>query len=338
MPTPAQIDEQIQLEREQIRQGLKELRRNTRKLEEKEYASAAVYGVASVQTLIPLVIKQITDTVLRIKKGKTGYYLKEIWQYLSDIEPEATAAITSKVIMDKVFSPKKASSQLQNVADAIGTAIENECLMRHYERNVPGLLHTLKENYWHRSIGTHQKVKVITTLMNRADVPHWQAWGRANRIRLGTWLLDCVCNASGWFDKEMRQNGRKRETYIVPTKVFIDQKDQIMGTAELFSPCAWPMLIEPNDWTNDRAGGYLLNEVMRGHDMVRRGPPCIQGETPIAFLNQIQKVAYTLNPFTVKVAETLMERQIEVGKFVPCLLYTSPSPRDMRRSRMPSSA
>ena len=85
----------------------------------------------------------------------------------------------------------------------------------------------------------------------------------------------------------------------------MDQKEQIMGTAELFSPCAWPMLIEPNDWTNERAGGYILNEVMRGHDMVRRGKGCIQEETPIAFLNQIQKVAYTLNPFTVKVAETL---------------------------------
>ena len=27
-----------------------------------------------------------------------------------------------------------------------------------------------------------------------------------------------------------------------------------------------------------------------------------------------------------------------IGKFDACLLYTSPSPRDMRRSRMPSSA
>ncbi|WP_460379499.1 hypothetical protein [Staphylococcus aureus] len=26
------------------------------------------------------------------------------------------------------------------------------------------------------------------------------------------------------------------------------------------------------------------------------------------------------------------------GKLLDCLLYTSPSPRDMRRSRMPSSA
>ena len=334
MATPAQIDEQIQLEREQIRQGLKELRRNTRKLEEKEYASAAVYGVASVQTLIPLVTDRIVDTTNRIHEGRTGVAFKEIRQYLADIEPEAAAAITAKVTMDKVFSPKKASAQVQNVADAIGTAIENECLMRHYESNVPGLLHTLKENYWHRSIGTHQKVKVITTLMNKADVPHWHAWGRANRIKLGGWLLDCVCDASGWFDKDTRQKGRKRETYIVPTKVFEDQKEQIMGTAELFSPCAWPMLVEPNDWTNERAGGYLLNEVMLGHDMVRRGPSCIQGETPIAFLNQIQKVAYTLNPFTVSVAKTLLEKQIEVGKFVPIVeLPLPPKPVDIAENK-----
>ena len=334
MATPAQIDEQIQLEREQIRQGLKELRRNTRKLEEKEYASAAVYGVASVQTLIPLVVDRIVDTANRIHEGRTGVAFKEIRQYLADVEPEAAAAIAAKVTMDKVFSPKRGSSQAQNVADAIGMAVENECMMRHYERHVPGLLHTLKENYWHRSIGTHQKVVVIRTLMNKADVPHWQAWGRTNRIKLGGWLLDCVSDASGWFETELRQEGRKTNTYLIPTKVFMDQKEQIMGTAELFSPCAWPMLVEPNDWTNERAGGYLLNEVMRGHDMVRRGPCRIQGETPITFLNQIQKVAYTLNPFTVSVAETLLEKQIEVGKFVPIVeLPLPPKPVDIAENK-----
>ena len=330
MPTPAQIDEQIQLEREQIRQGLKELRRNTKQLEEKEYASAAVYGVASVQTLIPLVVQQIEETAKRIHEGYTGQYFREIRQYLADIEPEAAAAIASKLTIDKVFSPKESSSKLQNVADAIGQAVENECMMRYYERNVPGLLHTIKENYWHRSIGTHQKVKVVRTLMNRYDVDHWKCWGIANRVRLGTWLLDCICQASGWFTKEKRWEGKKTHHYIVPTEVFNEQKEQIMGTAELFSPCAWPMLIEPNDWDNDGHGGYLLNEVMRGHDMVRRGSHLIQGETPIAFLNQIQKVAYTLNPFTVKVAETLMEKRIEVGKFVPITeLPQPPKPYDI---------
>ncbi len=79
-----------------------------------------------------------------------------------------------------------------------------------------------------------------------------------------------------------------------------------MQQCELFSPLTWPMLIPPNDWSHTDPGGYLLNEVMRGHDMVRRGnPSCIQGETPIKFLNKIQKVAYRINPFIVEVAEEL---------------------------------
>jgi|TARA_B100001540_G_scaffold227087_1_gene201257 DNA-directed RNA polymerase len=336
LATKAEIHEQVELEREQIRQGLKQLHDNQRKLEDKEYASASVYGVASIEQLLPLVVGRIQETALeRIKKGKNGRSFVEIQKYLSDIEPEAAAAIACKVTFDKVFSNKPKANQVQSVTEAIGQAVENECMMRHYERKVPGLLHTLKENYFHRSIGTHQKVKVITTLMNRYDVPHWECWGRANRIKLGSWLIDCIIEASGWFTREMRQEGRKRHNYIIPSTHFLSIKEEVMATAELFSPLAWPMLIEPNDWTNERQGGYLLNEVMRGYDMVRRADPrCIQGETPINFLNKIQKVGYTLNPFIVGVAETLLERGIQVGKFIPIVeLPLPPKPYDIAENK-----
>ena len=104
-----------------------------------------------------------------------------------------------------------------------------------------------------------------------------------------------------------------------------------MATAELFSPIAWPMLIEPNDWTNEIQGGYITNEVMKGYDMVRRGNPSrIRGETPINFLNKIQKVAYTLNPFVVGVAETLMAKGRAVGKFIPVVeIPLPPKPVDI---------
>ena len=331
MPTPAEIHQQVELEREQIRQGLKQLTDNTTKLEEKEYASASVYGVASIEQLLPLVAARIQATNNRIKEGKTGAYFKEIQHYLTDIEPEAAAAIACKVTFDKVFSPKPKSALVQNVTDSIGQAIENECMMRYYERTVPGLLHTIKENYFHRSIGTHQKVKVVTTLMHRYDVEHWQCWGIANRVKLGGWLLDCICESSHWFMREMRRQGRKTHNYVVATPEFMSIKDEVVANAELFSPLAWPMLIEPNDWTNERPGGYLLNEVMRGHDMVRRSDPClIQGEKPVAFLNKIQKVAYTLNPFIVDVAETLQQRGIEVGKFIPVVeIPLPPKPVDI---------
>ena len=331
MPTPFEIDQQIALEREQIRQGLDHLRSNTRNLEEKSYASSSVYGVASIRDLIPHVVGRIDATRLRIKQGSAGVNFKDIHEHLKDLEPEAAAAIACKITFDKVFSTRPKANTVSGVTDAIGKAIENECMMRYYETNVPGLLHSLKENYWHKSIGTHQKVVVIRTLMNRCDVEHWQTWGRANRIRLGGWLLDCICQSSNWFMTEMRQEGKKRQNYVVPTPEFIAIKDQVMAQAELFSPIAWPMLIEPNDWTNDIQGGYILNEVMKGYDMVRRGnPSCIQGETPISFLNKIQKVAYTLNPFVVGVAETLMAKGRAVGKFIPVVeIPLPPKPVDI---------
>ena len=331
MPTKFEIDEQIALEREQIRQGLQQLRSNTSNLEEKSYASSSVYGVASISELLPHVVGRIKSTRLRITNGRAGENFKEIHEYLKTLEPEAAAAIACKVTFDKVFSTKPKANIVSSVTDAIGQAIENECMMRYYESNVPGLLHSLKENYWHKSIGTHQKVVVIRTLMNRCDVDHWKTWGRANRIRLGGWLLDCICLSSNWFMTEMQREGRKTRNVIVPTPEFIAIKDRVMATAELFSPIAWPMLIEPNDWSNETQGGYILNEVMKGYDMVRRGNPTrIQGETPINFLNKIQKVAYTLNPFVVDVAETLMAKGRQVGKFIPVVdIPLPPKPVDI---------
>ena len=325
MPTPAQIEEQVQLERDQIRQGLKRLRDNTRRLEETNYSSASIYGIASIDSLLPLVVKMIEDTSHDRLKRSTGYEFKTIKNYVSRLEPLASGSITCKITFDKVFGYRDGSNLIANVTDSIGKAVEDECQLRHYEEHAPGLLNTLKKNYWHKSCGTNQKIVIITTLMNRYNVKRWDAWGRANRIKLGGWLLDCLLKASGWFEKEMRQEGKKRVNYVVPTPEFLEIKDQVMANAELFSPLTWPMLIPPNDWTNFTPGGYLLNEVMRGHDLVRHGHHGrIQGETPLAFLNQIQKVAYTLNPFIMDVAETLQTRGISVGKFLPIVDHPLP--------------
>ena len=325
MPTPAQIDEQIQLERDAIAQGLKKLHKNTRDLEAKEYASASVYGVASIDTLLPLVVARIEATNTRLTKGEAGKAYAEIRKYLSDVEPLAAAAIAVKITFDKVFSFKENSNQATKVCESIGLAVEQECQMRHYEKHAPGLLHKLKENYWHKSSGTQQKLVDIRTLMNRYGVKQWKTWGSQDRARLGGWLLDCIMKSSNWFDKDKQRVGRKTINYIVPTPEFLEIKDQIMRNAELFSPLAWPMLIEPNDWDLDRKGGYLLNEVMCGHDMVRRGMGGpIQGEKPLAFLNKIQKVAYRLNPFVVGVAEELDRLERAVGKFLPIIHHELP--------------
>ena len=319
------IEEQLKLERDQISQGLKCLTDNTIKLENKSYASATVYGIASIDSLLPLVVKRIKDTNLRIHKGHTGVAFKEIHNNLDSLEPLAAAAIACKVTFDKVFSFKEGSNYATNVCDSIGHAVEDECHIRHYENVCPGLLETLKKNYWHKSIGTNQKVVVIRTLINRYDVEHWKPWGRSIRVKLGGWLLDCIMESSGWFYRQPIREGRKTTVYVLPSPEFLDIKDEVIANAELFSPLTWPMLVPPKDWTNNEPGGYMLNEVMLGHDLVRRGDSHrIQGETPLDFLNKIQKVGYKLNPFIVEIARFLQEKGVEVGKFLPIIQYQLP--------------
>ena len=326
------VEEQYQLERDQKSQGLKNLNDNTMKLEDKSYASASVYGIASIDTILPKVVARIDETKRRIHEGHGGVAFKDIHNRLACLESLAAAAISCKITFDKVFSFKEGSNFAVNVCDAIGHAVEDECQMRYYEEVAPGLLVTLKKNYWHKSKGTKQKLVSIQTLMNKSDVDNWQAWGRDLRVKLGGWLLDCIMESSGWFYKENLpdKSGRKTIVYVLPTPEFCDIKDAVMANAQLFSPLAWPMLIPPKDWDIDGTpGGYMLNEVMYGHDLVRRGE-ChrIQGEesmqTPVDFLNKIQKVGYKLNPFIVETAKFLEERRIGVGKFLPVMDYHLP--------------
>ena len=326
MPTPAQIEEQVNFERDAIRLGLERLRKNTKDLEDKTYASATVYGCSSISTLLPVVTERIKRTNDRIRSRKNGVAFAEIHQYLEPIDPGAAAAIALKITFDKVFSYKDKANLLLTVCESIGTAVEQEAQMQFYEKNCPGLLNTIKKNYWHNTTGTHQKFVIVRTLIQRYDVPQWTTWNRPLRVKLGGWLLDCIMESSGWFTKEIRREGKKTDNFVVPTPEFLLIKDEVMTNAELFSPIAYPMLIEPNDWSHNRQGGYLLNEVMRGHDMVRRGNGVrIQGEIPYQFLNKIQKVGYRLNSFIYGVAETLIEKRYQVGKFVPIVEIPLPN-------------
>ena len=124
-PTPSQIDEQVKLEHEAISQGLKRLTDQTIKLENQSYASAAVYGIASIDTLLPLVIKRIDDTKLKIHKGTFGQTFRDIHVYLSGIDSQSAAVIACKLAFDKIFSYKQGANVAVNVCESIGHAIED---------------------------------------------------------------------------------------------------------------------------------------------------------------------------------------------------------------------
>ena len=326
MPTQEQLNEQYDLERRQIKGGLDKLRTDTRKLEQKEYGSATVYGRCSIDQILPTVIEGIDLKFEKAKRTASGYQRDLLVNYVMKLDSQSSAAISIKRLFDKVFSFKKGDNSVTKISEAIGYAIEAEAQMQHYESVAPALLSKLKETYWHDSKGTEQKLTAIQTVINRYDIDKWRTWGKSTNIKVGGWFIDVICKSTNWFTKETIHRRKSRETIIVPTEEFVKNKDEIIRIAELFSPLTLPMYIPPRDWSNVEQGGYYLNALTKCHAMVRRGPPLtIQGRTPLNFLNKIQKVGYRLNPFVIKVAETLDEKGIAVGKFRPIIEHHLPN-------------
>ena len=208
---------------------------------------------------------------------------------------------------------------------AIGTALEAEAQMEYYEKEAPALLATLKKNYWHQAKGTEYKRKCIQTLMHKQNITPWIRWDKTTKVKVGTFLLDCLMEVSGWFEREFIRKGRKTIAVLIPSSLLIEQHAEIMRMAELFSPLAKPMLIPPRNWNPLQDGGYYLNDLTRCNQLIRRSDHgLIQGEIPYEFINKIQKVSYKLNPFIVEVAKELEERGISVGKFRPIIQHDIP--------------
>ena len=95
-PSITLIDEQVKLEREAISQGLKRLQDQTIKLEDQSYASASVYGISSIETLLPYLVEKIEDTNIKIHEGHYGHAFKDIHVYLQLIDSQSAAVIACK--------------------------------------------------------------------------------------------------------------------------------------------------------------------------------------------------------------------------------------------------
>jgi len=178
MPTPAQIDEQVRFEREAVKCGIDKLYKNTQQLQEREYASATIFGVASIREAQAKVAEAILATFARVNEGKNGQHFADTKHYLAQFNNEEDCHILANIALkrtfDLVFSQKRKDSNkypnaVGNVCVSIGHSVEAECQIRWYEEQDSELLKKIQKKYWLASTGTEQKLRVAQLMMNRHD-------------------------------------------------------------------------------------------------------------------------------------------------------------------------
>ena len=323
MPTPALIERQVKLETAAVSEGIAKLRADMAKAEERNYSSSTVYGQKLLKEAIPLLAAEIKRVrTERLIRGKAAVNLAPLVKHTLTIDDETMAMIVLKALFDQTISPKDRANHTNKVIDKVGQTIEAEAKLSYFKAQDPKLFEKITY-YQHNAAGLHNREYKVTHDFAKVGI-RWESWPVASRVKIGNSMADAAMRITGWWHRETKHNKQSGKTMstslISPTPKLVEVIASLKDQADLFAPFNWPMLVEPNDWTNDTPGGYLTNEVRRGNPMVRMfGPSPIQGETPIQFLNHLQKVAYRINPFILEVAEALEEKghKVEKGKFLP---------------------
>lgn len=317
MATTEQLARQLQRELDARSEAIKRLRERTRNAEERCYASSTVYGSAFINKGLELITNEISSKLHRVSQG----WVQEKAQAVLPIkgcDPAVLALITAKGVIDILGVRRLEHLTYQAATTHIGTLVYHQVMLDQFCGKHPELFNKARLHI-HDHKGYSYKVQRYRAVMRRNDVEPLR-WPTSVRHLVGGWLLDRLSVATGWVTTRMTAKGpNDRVTYLTYQPEFIEARTALLAQAEAFAGCMWPMLCEPNDWTEEFKGGYLTNDLRKLTRLIRTRIPrrclLLQDSKALVMLNLLQKVPYRINDRVLKLANFCMEHRITVGKF-----------------------
>jgi DNA-directed RNA polymerase len=318
MATRQQLDRQFHREIEARQEAVNRLRERTRTAEDRCYASSTVYGSSFLNNGLEAITKEIATKLSHITRGWASDKAAAVMA-IKDCDPVVLALITAKGILDVLGQRKLEKPTYAAVTYHIGNLVFDQILLDQFCAKHKDLFESAHSTI-HAHKGYSYRVQRYRAAMRKHGIQAAR-WPTSVKVLVGGWLMDRLAAATGWITtRVVRSSAHKSQTLVVYQPEFLRMKEALMERAEAFAACLWPMLCEPNDWTQDSSGGYLTNELRRLTSLVRSSIPkkrclLLRESRALAMLNRLQRVPYRINSRVLEIANFCMERRISVGKF-----------------------
>ena len=317
MATTEQLARQLQRELDARSEAIKRLRERTRMAEERQYASSTVYGSAFINKGLELITNEISSKLHRVSQGWVQEKAQAVLP-LKGCDPAVLALITAKGVLDILGVRRLEHLTYQAATTHIGTLVYHQVMLDQFCGKHPELFNKARLHI-HDHKGYSYKVQRYRAVMRRNDVEPLR-WPTSVRHLVGAWLLNRLAKATGWVTTRTVFKGPSDSpTFLVYQPEFLRAKEALLAQAEAFAGCMWPMLCEPNDWTEEFKGGYLTNDLRKLTRLIRTRIPrrwlLLQDSKALVMLNLLQKVPYRINDRVLELANFCMEHRITVGKF-----------------------
>ena len=317
MATTEQLARQLQRELDARSEAIKRLRERTRNAEERCYASSTVYGSAFINKGLELITNEISSKLHRVSQGWVQEKAQAVLP-IKDCDPGVLALITAKGVIDILGVRRIEHLTYQAATIHIGTLVYHQVMLDQFCGKHPDLFNKARLHI-HDHKGYSYKVQRYRAVMRRNDVEPLR-WPTSIRHLVGGWLLNRLAESTGWVATRMTAKGpNDRVTYLTYQPEFLKAKEALLAQAEAFAGCMWPMLCEPNDWSEEFKGGYLTNDLRKLTRLIRTRIPrrctLLQDSKALVMLNLLQKVPYRINDRVLELANFCMEHRLTVGKF-----------------------
>jgi len=318
MATRQQLDRQFHREIEARQEAVNRLRERTRTAEDRCYASSTVYGSSFLNSGLEAITNEIATKLSHITRGWASDKAAAVMA-IKDCDPAVLALITAKGILDVLGQRKLEKPTYAAVTYHIGNLVFDQILLDQFCAKHKDLFESAHSTI-HAHKGYSYRVQRYRAAMRKHGIQAAR-WPTSVKVLVGGWLMDRLAAATGWITtRVVRSSAHKSQTLVVYQPEFLRMKEALMERAEAFAACLWPMLCEPNDWTQDSSGGYLTNELRRLTSLVRSSIPkkrclLLRESRALAMLNRLQRVPYRINSRVLEIANFCMERRISVGKF-----------------------
>lgn len=325
MATPDLIARQFQREIEAKQEAERRLAERTTAAEERNYASSTVYGNAFIKQSLDDIAAEISEKMSRISSGWTQQNAAAVG-HLKTANSYVLALITAKGALDAVchgtgLRGDRSRVPYIAVTTHIGRLVKDQLMIDEFAMKCP---EAFGNTILHAHKGYTYKVAKLRKAMARVNHESSIWTGRINHL-VGAWLLDRLACATGWvevfpwYSGSIKGGGARTVNCVRLSGAFLAAKEELLAQAQRLAVCRWPMLCEPNDWSDSTKGGYLTAELRRSDRLVRTKRPTpslvLEGTPALQMLNTLQKVAYRINPFILETANSCFKMRRTIGKF-----------------------
>jgi DNA-directed RNA polymerase len=263
VPSLTDIERELAHEHDMLHEGMVVYATRMRELKEKGLGSKTDSGKSLIVKVINPLAELISEFL--VESEAKPCRKASCVRYLQAVKPELAAFLAARVVIDGIATPLPWVKTALN----IGTALEDEVRLKAFQKLNPRLYGKVQE-----SIDTHpmgyvveRRRQMLVHSMIKFSV-EWERWSEADRVLLGTKLMELMIQSTGWFARELRASGRKRETaFLSPLPGTLSKIMEFDDRAALMHPSSQPTIIPPVAWTSFREGGYYLAELRR--DLVK---------------------------------------------------------------------